>query len=613
MEKTAEPREKWSSRLAFITAAVGAAVGLGNLWRFPALCYEYGGGAFFIPYALFLVMIGIPILILEVALGQYHQRSVVVCFGRIHPRLSGVGLASVWCGFVIVCYYAVLLGWTIRLFGLTFNGASPWSGRTGGDAWVWFTGHITGLATVNDDSLPTEVVPMNVLCLAMVWVLIFLSLVFGVRSTGRLTYVTVLLPIFLLLVLLIRAATLPGHQEGFTAYMGVWDISLLLERHDVWSRAATQIFFSLSVTVGIMTAYGSYNPRSQPVTMDCTIIALCDALISVMCGFAVFGIIGYLAHAEGVSIADLPDVAGPALMFGTLPVALSTLPGAGHWERLCFIVVLLLGIDSAFSLVEAVVAVIQDIPGSQRLSRRIWLSLVCLVGFLFGLLYCSNSGLLFLDTNDFYVNFVMLLVGVCETVSAGWVFGIEAQSARLGSRLSTYGFAGTTLIAAVAGTAVGLTSGADCGILCWVVVYLAGYAFCFMNLPERGVHNAKELFLGNIEELRQDLADVMGPIPVAWSVTVKHICPNMLFALFWSLAFKTKNDVPLFGGYEGYPLPYQVVGICMAMLSVLIIVLGIAFPKMFGVMGSTQQDDDTAVTLTPKLGDENPGAVHAEL
>ena len=132
--------ERWPSRIGFYLAAVGSAVGFGNVWRFPALAKDYGGGAFFIPYLMALFFVGLPVLILEIALGQYHQTGNVGVMGSFHPRFRGVAVSSVACAFMLVTYYSMLLAWVARAFFESWKEEAPWTdeGVDGGTAVGYF-------------------------------------------------------------------------------------------------------------------------------------------------------------------------------------------------------------------------------------------------------------------------------------------------------------------------------------------------------------------------------------------------------------------------------------------------------------------------------------------
>ncbi len=271
-------RERWGSKIAFIMAAVGFAVsqllshvlvlvcfderdcfpnkvfilqvGFGNVWRFPSLAYEYGGGAFFIPYIMALLFVGMPLVTLEVSLGQYHQTGDVGVFGSIHRRLKGVGLGSVIAGWAVVTYYVPLIAWVVHAFFDSFTSDSIWqdSNVNATVTYAYFLDEIVGEKTLGPDSLPTRMVWANVGYVALTWSVIWLCLAWGIKTTGRITYVTMGLPAILIFVFLGRAVMLPGSETGIHAYIGEWDVSVLVQRPDCWSRAVSQIFYSVGVT-----------------------------------------------------------------------------------------------------------------------------------------------------------------------------------------------------------------------------------------------------------------------------------------------------------------------------------------------------------------------------
>lgn len=247
------------------------------------------------------------------------------------------------------------------------------------------------METVGADLTATRLVWKNVGYSALTWFSVWLCLAFGTRWTGRFTYYTAGIPFALLFVFLGKAVTLPGSSHGITLYIGEWDFSVLTDRPEVWSLATTQIFFSLSITFGVMTAYASHCPRNEPAYVNSAIIASTNSLFSVIAGFAVFATIGHLAYVENKEVTDI-DFGGFSLVFGTWPVVLGKLPGGIHWVRLLFLDLFLLGIDSAFSLVEAVIAVVMD---TQRFARTPkWKLAACmsLLGWLLSLMYATDAG-----------------------------------------------------------------------------------------------------------------------------------------------------------------------------------------------------------------------------
>jgi len=215
-------RARWSSRTAFYFAAVGSAVGFGNVWRFPSLAADFGGGAFFVPYLLAFFVVGLPILFLEIGLGQYHQTGDVGAFGSFNKHLKGIGVCSIGGTYVARPVYGILFAWILRAFFESFSEDAPWVNQdiTGSEAFSYFFDEIVEQSTLDEDNRPTTLVGTNVGYSAATWFIAWLCVAWGVRWTGRVTYVTMGLPIILLFVFLGRALTLEGAMDGVRAYIG---------------------------------------------------------------------------------------------------------------------------------------------------------------------------------------------------------------------------------------------------------------------------------------------------------------------------------------------------------------------------------------------------------
>jgi NSS family neurotransmitter:Na+ symporter len=404
-------RDRWQSRLVFILAAVGSAVGLGNLWRFPYLTYKYGGGAFLIPYLIALIVIGFPLLVLEFALGQKFQRAAVDAFANVKRGFSTVAWWALFSGFIVITYYAAVMAWALKYLFSAFTVA--WKGASEN----YFFGDILGIT----ESVGTlgGVQWSLFLALIAVWVAIYFCIFKGTKSVGKVVLITMPLPIILIFVLLFRAITLPGAGLGIFTYL-VPNFGALFDP-EVWVAAFSQIFFTLTLAFGVMVAYSSFNDRSQDIAGNAIWTAVINSAISLLSGFVVFATLGFMATSKSVGVSEVV-ASGPSLAFVVFPEALSMMPWAPFFSVLFFLTLLMLGIDSAFSIVEAISAALKDKFGEiKREKLSFW---ICLVGCVLGIIYVTGAGLYLLDIVDHFVtNISILAVGIMQCVMVGWIYG----------------------------------------------------------------------------------------------------------------------------------------------------------------------------------------------
>jgi len=406
-------RARWSSRTIFLFAAIGSAVGLGNVWRFPYLTYKFGGGAFLIPYLISLFVLGIPLLLLEFAIGQKLQKGAMDAFRTVNHRLRGIGFMAILAAFSTVVYYAAVMAWSAIYFLNSYKSPLPWAE----DAKGYFFGSVLQIS----DSVGSisGIVPPVFFALLLTWILIYFSVWKGVKSVGKVVVWTMPLPLILLIILFIRGITLEGAFTGIGYYLRP-DFTALLDP-EIWLAASSQIFFTLSLGFGIMIAYASFNKETQDVSGDAFITALSNSAISLFAGFVVFSILGYMATSTGVGIEEVAT-SGPGLAFVVFPQALALMPWAGFFAALFFLTLLTLGIDSAFSLVESVNTVIAD--KAKKVSKQSIAFVVCGVAFLLGILFTTDAGLYFLDIVDHFItNFGLIIVGIFECIAIGWIYG----------------------------------------------------------------------------------------------------------------------------------------------------------------------------------------------
>ena len=402
----------WSSRTAFILASIGSAIGLGNVWRFPYICYKYGGGAFIIAYLVSLFLAGIPLLILEFALGQRIGGSAPVAFAKLSKRFAWIGWFAILVGFFITTYYAVIMSWAANYLVYSFK--LSW----GNDPKSFFFNKVLGLtdSISNFGSIQTHLV----IGLLIMWIWVVLSIWKGAKTVSKVVYFTVTIPWIILITLVIGGLTLPNAFEGIKYYLTPkWGMLL---KPQIWQAAFTQVFFSLSVGFGVMIAYASFLPPKSDLVNNAMIIALSDAATAYVGGFAVFSVLGYYAGLQGVEVAKVMK-SGPELAFITYPEIINHLPLAPLVGILFFLMLLTLAIDSAFSLVEGFVAGVMETFGTRRGRTNIF---VAVVAFLIGIIYTTGAGLYWLDLVDHYMTFFGLFaVGFLEALVVGWFTDTE--------------------------------------------------------------------------------------------------------------------------------------------------------------------------------------------
>jgi NSS family neurotransmitter:Na+ symporter len=426
-----ERRENWGTRGGFVLAAIGSAVGLGNLWGFPYKLYSYGGGAFLIPYIIALILVGIPMMVLEFSLGHYTQRAAPEAFKRGGRRLEIIGWWGITMGFVIITYYPVILAYCFSFLwfsiqGIFSGGELPWAG----------TG-IEGVERAKDfffnqylGNRPGEAlgaIRWNIVWpLVITWAAMYFCIFRGVRLVGRIVWLTVPLPWLMLLILAVRGLTLEGSMKGLAYYLDpVWSE---LARPTTWRFAFGQVFFSLSLAFGVMVTYASFLHRQSDLNNNAAIIGIADFATSFVAGLAIFATLGGMAYATEAAGNPIPVEkvvdAGPGLAFVAFPYALAQLPYSAWFSFVFFFALVTLGIDSAFSITESILASIVDKTGWRRC---IVLPVMSLVGLACGLVYVTQGGLNWLGTIDAFINgtWGIAFLGLLECLVLGWLWRIE--------------------------------------------------------------------------------------------------------------------------------------------------------------------------------------------
>ena len=394
---SAPAREQWSGQFGFLMAAIGSAIGLGNIWRFPGVAYSNGGGAFMIPYIVALLAAGVPVLLLDYALGHRYRGSSPAVFRRISRRFEWLGWWHVVVCFIIMTYYVVVVAWALRytVFALT----TAW----GDDASDFFSDYI-GLGRISDAGTPAysaEPVVGVIVPLLLVWAyglyVVARGVSKGVERANRI-FLPVLVVMFLMLV--VRAMLLPGATDGLnTLFTPDWG---KLGDYRVWMAAFGQIFFSLSVGFGIMLTYASYLKRRSNLVGTGLTAAFANSSFELLAGIGVFATLGFMAHVQNVPVGELEGITGPALAFVTFPTVISQMPGGPLFGFLFFASFTLAGLTSFISIIQVVAPAVAEKFGWSNVTATLACGLPSAV--LSFVLFGTSSGLYDLDVVDAYIN-----------------------------------------------------------------------------------------------------------------------------------------------------------------------------------------------------------------
>lgn len=426
----APARAEWTGQIGFILSAIGSAVGLGNIWRFPGVAYENGGGAFLIPYLVALLTAGIPILFLDYAIGHRFRGSAPLALRRIAGKFGeGIGWFQVMICVFIAIYYTAVLAWAGSYFVFSFD--LKW----GKDAAGFFTGDYLQMPT--DGSLfSLAFVPSVLIPLVLMWVVTLVVLGAGVvKGVQRLNVIAIPLLVVGFLILVVRALFLPGAAEGLNALFAP-DFAALANP-SVWVAAYSQIFFSLSVAFGIMLTYSSYRRRKSNLTTPGLVVAFGNSSFEILAGVGVFATLGFFAHQQGVAVGDLQNLSGPMLAFVTFPAIAAEMPGGQLFGALFFGALTLAGLTSLISIMEVILAGIMDKFGLSR--KKAVYSIGGVLAIVSILLFGTSTGLIALDTIDNFANNIGIVgSAVAMTITVLWVRRSGTELAGHLSALSTF-------------------------------------------------------------------------------------------------------------------------------------------------------------------------------
>jgi len=431
MGQLLEQRENWASRSSFVLAAIGSAVGLGNLWGFPYKLYSYGGGAFLIPYILAMFVVGLPILILEFSMGHFTQRAAPNAFKRCGRPFEYIGWFGMAMCVVIISYYPVILAYCFTYFwysivGIFNGGHLPWAAHG-----------IEGVKVASDfffkdylnyhESLSLGAIQWGIaIPLVLTWLLMHFSIFKGVNLVGKIVWITVPLPWLMLLILAVRGLTLEGSVQGLAYYLTpTWSE---LARPVTWRFAFGQVFFSMSLAYGTMITYASFLHKKSDLNNNAFIISISDFATSFVAGIAIFATLGGMAYVtaqagQPIGVDKVADK-GISLAFIAFPYALAQLPYSAWFSFFFFLALITLGIDSAFSITETLLAGIVDKTGMKRSTV---LPIITGLGILSSLAFITRGGLNWVGVVDGIVNgtFGIPLLGLLECLAIGWYYRLD--------------------------------------------------------------------------------------------------------------------------------------------------------------------------------------------
>uniref|UniRef100_A0AAQ4R8G9 Transporter n=1 Tax=Gasterosteus aculeatus aculeatus TaxID=481459 RepID=A0AAQ4R8G9_GASAC len=474
MEKEEDgDRPKWDNKAQYILTCVGFCIGIGNVWRFPYLCQTHGGGAFLIPYLILLVLEGMPLLLLEFAIGQRLRKGSVGVWRAINPYLTGV--ASMLVSLLVGLYYNTLIAWILWYLFNSFQSPLPWTQCPLNDNGTGFVPECQRSSTVdyyfyrvtlNSSASIGDSGGIHwpiVLCLLTAWSVMCVCYIRGIGTSGKAVYVTAILPYIVLAIFLIRGLTLKGSLSGIK-FLFTPDVDELIEP-TTWLDAGAQVFYAFSLAWGGLISFSSYNPVHNNCVQDAVILTAITGFTSIYAATVTYSIIGFRATEKFdncimlnqneniitlLNAFNLPEdnitasnyeaafnqlnssspetvlgldiktcdmqtllsegVEGTGLAFIVFTEAITKMPGSPVWSVLFFIMLLCLGISTLFGNIEGVVVPLKDLKLlPQKWPQEALTGVTCAVAFIICILFAQNSGIYWVTLFDNFAGSVPLL------------------------------------------------------------------------------------------------------------------------------------------------------------------------------------------------------------
>ncbi|XP_029299548.1 sodium-dependent neutral amino acid transporter B(0)AT1-like [Cottoperca gobio] len=481
-------RPKWDNKAQYILTCVGFCIGLGNVWRFPYLCQSHGGGAFLIPYLILLVVEGMPLLLLEFAIGQRLRKGSVGVWRAINPYLTGVGIASMLVSLLIGLYYNTLVAWIMWYLFNSFQDPLPWTQcplNVNGTGFVPECQRSSTVdyyfyrVTLNSSTSIADSGGIHwpiVLCLLTAWTVIAICCIRGIGTSGKAVYVTAILPYIVLAIFLIRGLTLKGALNGLK-FLFTPDVNELMNP-TTWLDAGAQVFYAFGLGWGGLISFSSYNPVHNNCVQDAMILSVVTGLTSIYAASVTYSIIGFRATEKYdncisdnilklINTFELPEdnitasnyeaafnqlnssspdivlgldiktcdmqrllsegVEGTGLAFIVFTEAITKMPGSQIWSVLFFVMLFCLGLSTLFGNIEGVVVPLKDLNVfPKKWPHEVLTGITCAVAFIICLLFAQNSGIYWVTLFDNFAGSVPLLtIGLFEMIAVVYIYGID--------------------------------------------------------------------------------------------------------------------------------------------------------------------------------------------
>uniref|UniRef100_A0A8D1PVY4 Transporter n=1 Tax=Sus scrofa TaxID=9823 RepID=A0A8D1PVY4_PIG len=488
-DETPHDRPYWTNKTEYFLAQVGFSVGMSTIWRFPYLCFHNGGGSFLFIYILMLFLVGVPLLFLEMAAGQRMRQGSIGVWKAISPWIGGLGYTSFMVCIIVGLYYSVLLAWNFFYLVQSFQSPLPWllcpiannlsaydpeCARTTPATYFWYRKVLKATDEIEMGGLPILHLSVS---LFVIWLIICISMIKGLKSTGKMLYVSVLLPYVILFCLLIQSLKMKGANFGLKNLLAAKVPALYSV--EVWRRTGSQLFLSLGPGFGSFTAISSYIPRSNDCVIDAFAVAFLNLVASVTITVFVFATLGHLATKdnelcymmnimtlinmvdaemippeakppknvyqdpsslypswlnslpEHIKIAILPylvecdlseqlNKAGKGVAIVAFSNIITVFSGSTFWAIVIFTLLVNLGLSTMVGIIQGIVTPLQDTFSSLREYSK----LICVPMFLGSLLFVRPSGSYYVNLlDDYWASLALFFIVILESVAMAWIYG----------------------------------------------------------------------------------------------------------------------------------------------------------------------------------------------